>query len=200
MYYVLSPDGKVESYGRATTAEARRAEVSQGTAEGNGAWCVSSQAGLKDVPTALLITLYNIAASEPESHAKTITKFSDRQTAEKRVWPVIEYLAKPGKEPAAAAPSTSEPSEEGDMAGKKTKKTKKARAEGGAARGRKSKFEGKKIYKLVSENPRRKGTHGYKAFDILTNGMTYETYIERGGEPKHLQWDIDHKFVEVKNG
>jgi hypothetical protein len=200
MYYVLSPDGKVESYGRATLADARRAEVAQGTTDGNGAWCVSSQAGLKDVPTALLITLYNIAASEPESHAKTITKFSDRQTAEKRVWPVIEYLAKPGATPEPVA-STSEPSEEGDdMATKKGKKTRKPRAEGGAARGRKSKFEGKKIYKLVSENPRRKGTHGYKAFDILTNGMTYETYIERGGEPKHLQWDIDHKFVEVKNG
>lgn len=199
MYYVLSPDGKVESYGRATIADARRAEVASGTTDGNGAWCVSSQAGLKDVPTALLVILYNIAASEPESHAKTITKFSDRPTAEKRVWSVIEYLAKPGATPEPVA-STSEPSEEGEDMAKKQKKTKKARTEGGAARGRKSKYEGKKIYKLVSENPRRKGTHGFKAFELITSGMNYETYIERGGEPKHLQWDIDHKFAEVKNG
>lgn len=194
MYYVISPDGRVESFGKATSAEARRDELSAGTADGGGAWCASSQAALKDVPTALLVTLYNIAASEPESHAKTITKFSDRQNAEKRVWPVIEYLAKPG-----TAPSPSTSSEEGDMAtkAKKTKKTRAAGSEG--VRGRKSKYEGKKIYKLVSENPRRKGTHGFKAFEGITSGMLYETYIKNGGEPKHLQWDIDHKFVEVKS-
>lgn len=192
MYYVIAPDGKVESFGKATVAEARRVELSQGTADGGGAYCVSSQAALKDVPTALLITLFNIAASEPESHAKTITKFSDRQNAEKRVWPVIEYLAKPG-----TAPSPSTSSEEGDMATKK--KTTKKTSNGNGVRGRKSKYEGKKIYKLVTENPRRKGTHGYKAFELITSGMLYETYIKNGGEPKHLQWDIDHKFVEVKN-
>jgi hypothetical protein len=194
MYYVIAPDGKVESFGKSGNAEARRAEI------GEGSYCISSQAALKDVPTALLITLYNIAASEPESHAKTITKFSDRQTAEKRVWPVIEYLAKPGKAPEKSTDSTTATSsEEGEMAKAKTKRTRKPRAEG-AARGRKSKFEGKKIYKLVSENPRRKGTLGYKAFEGITSGMNYETYIRNGGEPKHLQWDIDHKFVEVRNG
>jgi hypothetical protein len=193
MYYVLFPDGKVESFGKTTVAEARRAEAAAGTADGGGVYCVSSQAALKDVPTALLITLYNIAASEPESHAKTITKFSDRQVAEKRTWPVIEYLAKPGTPPAKAEPT----SEEGEMATKK--KTTRKRANGPEGqRGRISQYAGKKLHKLVSENPRRKGTHGYKAFDLITSGMLYETYIEKGGEPKHLQWDIDHKFVEVK--
>jgi hypothetical protein len=190
MYYVISPDGRVESFGKATVADARRAEI------GEGAWCVSSQTALKDVPTTLLIVLYNIAASEPESHAKTITKFSDRAVAEKRTWPVIEYLAKPGTPPAAPIASSSE---EGDMAtkGKKTKKTRANGPEG--QRGRISKYAGKKLYKLVKDNPRRKGTHGFKAFDLITSGMLYETYIEAGGEPKHLQWDIDHKFVEVKS-
>jgi hypothetical protein len=194
MYYILAPDGRVESFGSAKVAEARRAELSEGTAEGGGAWCVSSQASLKDVPTALLITLYNIAASEPESHAKTITKFSDRAVAEKRTWPVIEYLAKPGKAPEV---QTADSSEEGDMA-TKGKRTRKPRAEG--QRGRLSKYAGKKIYKLVNENPRREKTAGAKAFDLIRNGMTYEAYIAAGGEPKHLSWDIDHKFVEVKNG
>jgi hypothetical protein len=199
MYYVLFPDGRVESFGKATIAEARRAEAAAASdlTDPPGVYCVSTPAALKDVPTTLLIALYNIAASEPESHAKTITKFSDRAVAEKRTWPVIEYLAKPGTPPEKSV-LTPEEEEMAKAAKKKSKKVVRANGPEGQ-RGRISKYAGKKLYKLVKENPRRKGTHGAKAFDLITSGMLYETYIEAGGEPKHLQWDIEHKFVEVKS-
>ena len=143
----------------------------------------------RPVPSALLVELYNIAASEPESHAKPIQKFSDRAVAEKRVFPVIEYLAKPGQYPAS-------------MGGKepKPKKERAARAAGQGSRGRLSSYAGKKIFKLVDGNPRREGTLGHKSYSLITSGMLYETYLEKGGRPKDLAWDIDHKFVEVKAG
>jgi transposase len=48
------------------------------------------------------------------------------------------------------------------------KATKKAvRKSGEAGGGRPSKFNGKKIVKLVNENPRRSGTHGHKTFQFV---------------------------------
>lgn len=186
-YVIGTGRAKIEVFNKANVATARAAEL--GGVE-KGIYCIGSQKDLKDVPSALLIELYNIAASEPESHAKPITKFSDRAVAEKRVFPVIEYLAKPGQYPA-------------EMGGKepKPKKERKVRAAGAEGkRGRVSQFEGKKIFKLVDGNPRREGTLGYKSYSLITSGMLYETYLEKGGRPKDLAWDVEHKFVEVKAG
>ena len=60
-----------------------------------------------------------------------------------------------------------------------------------------SKFSGKKITKLVKDNPRRKGTHGFKSFSLIKSGMTYEDYLKAGGRRNDLAWDIAHKFVKV---
>lgn len=182
MHFVIQSNGKVESYPKSTTAEARAEELG-GTEK--GVFCVGSQKALSVVPTSLLITLYNLAASEPESHAKTITKFSDRATGEKRVWPVVEYLAVAGK-----APEKSE----------RTKKERKPRGDGSGRRGRVSQYAGKKIFKIVEGNPRREGTKGFDRYALYTSGMLYETFIEKGGRVKDLAWDVDHKFVEVKAG
>jgi hypothetical protein len=57
---------------------------------------------------------------------------------------------------------------------------------------------GKVISKLVKTNPRREGTHGWNSFNIIKTGMTYEEYIDLGGRANDLQWDIDHKWVELK--
>lgn len=185
-YVIGTGRAKVEVFNKSVTAVARVAELGGAEKE---IYCVGSQKDLKDIPSALLIELYNIAASEPESHAKPIQKFSDRAAAEKRVWPVIEYLAKPGQQPAS-------------LGGKEPKvKTKRQRAAGAEnKRGRVSQFEGKKIFKLVDGNPRREGTHGYKSYALITSGMLYETFLEKGGRPKDLAWDVEHKFVEVKAG
>lgn len=64
-------------------------------------------------------------------------------------------------------------------------------------RGRKSSFSGKVIRKLVKDNPRRKGTAGFKSFTLIRPGMTYEQYLAAGGRRQDLAWDITHKYVKV---
>jgi hypothetical protein len=53
------------------------------------------------------------------------------------------------------------------------------------------------ITKLVKDNPRRKGTAGFKSFALLNNGMKVGTYLEKGGRAGDLRWDIAHGFVKV---
>lgn len=78
---------------------------------------------------------------------------------------------------------------------KATKKVKAKKSKGGG--GRTSKFSGKRIIKLVKDNPRRKGTEGFKSFAKLKSGMKYEDYIKAGGRLQDLNWDIEHKYVRV---
>jgi hypothetical protein len=77
----------------------------------------------------------------------------------------------------------------------KKKAVKKSTTNGST--GRPSKFTGKKIAKLVKENPRRKGSAGFKSFELIKNGMTYEAYIAAGGRRTDLDWGIKHKHVKV---
>lgn len=64
--------------------------------------------------------------------------------------------------------------------------------------GPRSGFSGKKLYKKVDGNPRREGTWGWKSFNLIKDGMTYEQYKAGGGRNNDLTWDIEHGFVEVK--
>ena len=59
---------------------------------------------------------------------------------------------------------------------------------------------GKHIYPLVKGNPRREGGHGHRSMGIILDkpGLSYEAYIEAGGRPQDLQWDLDRKWVEIK--
>ncbi len=59
-------------------------------------------------------------------------------------------------------------------------------------------FAGKRIYKLIANNPRRKGTHGWRSWELIENGMTFEEYKSRGGRSQDLRWDIDRGRCEVK--
>jgi hypothetical protein len=75
---------------------------------------------------------------------------------------------------------------------------KKGKASRGAAgAGRTSAFSGQRIIRLVKENPRRKGTAGWKSWNLLKKGMTYEQYIEAGGRRGDLAWDLDRKNVKL---
>jgi hypothetical protein len=47
------------------------------------------------------------------------------------------------------------------------------------------------IKRLVMENPRRKGTAGWTAWNLLRKGMTVEQYLAAGGRRDHLRWDVD---------
>lgn len=64
--------------------------------------------------------------------------------------------------------------------------------------GRKSQYAGKKLFKKVKENPRRKDTWGWKSWEILKDGMAYEDYLMAGGRLKDLDWDISKGNIEVK--
>ena len=60
-----------------------------------------------------------------------------------------------------------------------------------------SQFSGKKITRLVKDNPRRNGTHGFKSFALIKSGMSYEDYLKAGGRRQDLAWDVKHRFVRV---
>jgi hypothetical protein len=83
-------------------------------------------------------------------------------------------------------------------AAKKSKKVapKKAAAES-AGGGRTSSYAGLKITKLVKDNPRREGTHGHKSFSLITNGMTYEKFIEAGGRRVDLDYDVKKGNLKI---
>jgi hypothetical protein len=157
--------------------------------------------GLANVPTPTLVLLYNTIRPE-----KPIKKFADRKTAETRMKGVLDALAKPG-EPVASTEGTdnsTEPAQEGeDMASNKgrkraAKKTTRTASTNGEAAGRPSAFAGKVIRKVADENPRREGTHGYKSWQLIKSGMTYEKYIAAGGRRQDLAWDLERGYVKLE--
>jgi hypothetical protein len=63
-----------------------------------------------------------------------------------------------------------------------------------------SKFFGKTIRALQSDNPRREGTKGHKSYQILLawgGCVSYDIYRLQGGRPNDLQWDLDHGYAEI---
>lgn len=162
------------------------AEANIPDGEGDNFVIVENEAGMSKLDTATLIRMYN--AVRPE---RPVTRFADRATAEKRVWPVLEYLA-----------DTNPKKESITMPAKKAKKsaTKKvAKSNGESKRGRTSKYSGKVINKLVDKNPRKEGTSGHKSWSLIRNGMPYDAYIAAGGVRRDLEWDLAHKWVELKS-
>jgi hypothetical protein len=135
------------------------------------------------------------------------------------------------KKPAAANPETSTDKtgdadneggadaggtgqENSDMASKKkaadAAKKKATAAKGGEAkkpgngvRGKKSAYEGKKLYPVADAckdgNPRRAGSAGHKSMEIIIKnpGITYEEFIKKGGRAKDVLWDVAKKNARV---
>jgi DNA-binding MarR family transcriptional regulator len=69
----------------------------------------------------------------------------------------------------------------------------------GSNPGPRSNLSGKHIYRISKTNPRREGTHGYKSFALIKDGMTFEAYRQAGGRNNDLAWDLDHGFVEMRD-
>lgn len=184
-------------------------------------YVVSCEKELAPVPMNVLVDVYNLVAEA--GSGKKVTKFSDRKAAERRVWQAIEYggTAKPinAADNAAAVNAeravealtgfdevTTTTEGETDMSATKkrsakktpTKRVARAKKVSTGARGRTSKYAGKKLYKLEKENPRRQGTFGYKSWEKLENGMKMEDAIAAGARLKDLAWDIDRKRIEVR--
>jgi hypothetical protein len=141
-----------------------------------GCVLVNTEAGLENLSSQALVTLYNRAVTD-----KPITKFQNRAVAVKRVWPLLPLIAVDRRVPGQD----------------RRKADRRAADNGERKRGRKSEFTGKYIYKLAASNPRREGTHGHKAFEALMDGMTYEQYLAAGGGRNHLAWDLEHRHVEL---
>lgn len=64
--------------------------------------------------------------------------------------------------------------------------------------GKRSKYTGKRIYKLIKTNPRRKGTWGWRSWEVIQHGMSYEDFIAAGGRRVDLAWDESYGRVEIK--
>ena len=76
-------------------------------------------------------------------------------------------------------------------------KSKKGSKKSKGSTGRPSAFSGKRITRLVKENPRRKGSAGFKSFSIIKSGMSYEQFLAAGGRRQDLAYDVAHKHVKV---
>lgn len=151
-------------------------------AKGEGDFVVSAQKDLQNIPGPVLIAVYNDAAVKGQG--KTVAKFADKETAARRVWPTLDFLAKRGTVVEGAP---------------RAKREKTAREPGTGQRGRTSQFAGKVIKMIVTENPRREGTFGYKSWEVMRDGMTFEDYIAAGGRRKDLAWDISYGRVKMVN-
>lgn len=92
-------------------------------------------------------------------------------------------------EPAKAANEASDPP--------KAKKPSKAPS---AANGKRATFNGRKLYPLVKDNPRRAGSHGFASMAIILKspGITYEAFIKAGGRRNDLTWDINAGNAEAR--
>lgn len=74
--------------------------------------------------------------------------------------------------------------------GKKSGKTSAPRGSG--------EFAGKVLIPLVDENPRREGSAGYDNWKLIKKGMTFEQYVEKGGEVGKLRTEIARGNLKVK--
>lgn len=157
-HFLISAAAGVLFFDRASQARSEQRE---------GDFIVSSEEDLRTVPVPLMVAVYNDAAAKGQG--KTITKFSDRTAAARRVWPTLDFLAKKGNVTSAA-------DEKVPSNGK---------------RGRTSKFAGMTIVQLTEVNPRREGTAGYNSWELITPGMKFEEYLAAGGRLKDLVWDIN---------
>jgi len=151
---------------------------------GNGFNLVETTEDLAGInlPSGELVKLHNLYAKKP------VNKFSDKATAVKRTFGVLSDL------PTSNSPTTDEilMKELESVGLVKPKKVSKPR---GA-------FAGKWIKLLVSDNPRKEGSHGHNSFNVIVKhgaDMPYEEYIRQGGRLVDLNWDIARKWAEVYN-
>lgn len=54
-----------------------------------------------------------------------------------------------------------------------------------------------KLKILADENPRRKGTAGFKSWEKMEDGMTVAEFLQKGGRMVDLQWDVKKGHVSL---
>ena len=132
------------------------------------------------------------------SGSTALGKFASREVAERKCLELkqaMDWLAQ-------SAQSTRKVNK--NSMAKKTKasnakaaKAKKA-ATKGKGEGRKFALTNHTLHKLVKENPRREGTFGYKTWEKIRNGMTYQDAVEAGARNKDIRHDINMKRLELR--
>lgn len=139
---------------------------------------------LKSKPLSELTALYNRVAPKDQR----VKRFRDKTTA-------LERLRKAFKQDSANLP-TSVKKEKLKMS-----TSKPAQSSSGTKInlvGKRSKHAGKKIHLVADKNPRREGTAGHLNWKLYKEGMTYEDFILAKGGAQHLNWDIEHGFIELR--
>lgn len=67
--------------------------------------------------------------------------------------------------------------------------------------GRPSQWDGRIIRSICADNPRKPGTHGWRAHNFIMehpDGVSYEDYKAAGHTPNHLAWDLEHGHITVE--
>ena len=171
-------------------------------------------------PSKSLVDLFN--AMNTMIGGKTITKFESREHALTRIAAVRDALASHISYDAAAEPeqedlsmsngaeveigAEAEPATEGTK-GKRAPKARAPKAERAPRKAKESKGETKRgryvghlLFSKCDKNPRREGSIGYHSHQILLEnpGIRYEEFLEKGGVPAALQWDIDKDLARVE--
>lgn len=127
----------------------------------------------------------SIMATTSKPAAKTATKAAATKPAAKA----------PEKAPAKAAPTKAAPAKAATPAGKPA--ATKAAAPAAKKAGGKNKYAGKKIQLIAKENPKREGSASFVRFAIYTNGMSAETFVEKGGLVADLDHDSKKGFIKL---
>jgi hypothetical protein len=126
---------------------------------------IRKPADLKPVSTAALVDTYN------ELTGKTIKKFSDRKTAERRV---AELIAEVDSAP--------------EVVPLKSENT-----------GRKSVLNKSAVIRLTTaENPKRWGTQAYANFEKYEDGITIEDLQMKGVSLADIRWNIAKEFIRLE--
>lgn len=157
--------------------------ATQGLPENSETIAVASTADLNQFSLTELVQLHNALNKNNQ-----VKGFKNKTAGIEATFPLLAQAAEGAAPAAAAAPATP---------------AKKGATKGGGARGRSSSIAGKSITRNQKENPRRAGTHGAKAWDLITDGMKVEDYSAKvsaakiPGGLKHLQHDIKRGRVTV---
>ena len=119
---------------------------------------------------------------------KPVTKPVTKKATPKKV---------PAKAKKAAAKKASAKAKKA-AAKKAPAKAKKAKGDS-PGRGRPSTIDQKaKIQILVKKNPKREGTKGHQQFALYKQKMTVAEFMEVGGDPRTLHWDIKKEYISLQ--
>ncbi len=54
-----------------------------------------------------------------------------------------------------------------------------------------------RIKLLANDNPKREGTKAHARFELYRDGMTVAEFLQAGGSPTDIRWDVKHGYIET---